>query len=79
MKTQMVNAVLFLAPQIKVSENRLTAAGDKGYCMIRATHGTWNYETIFSVRIIHVCTCDHPSRVICTEFYKSGVAFVMYM
>lgn len=36
------------APQIKVSENRLTAAGDKGYCMIRATHGvsqgTWYYE-----------------------------------
>ena len=63
MKTQMVNAVIFLAPQIKVSENRLTAAGDKGYCMIRATHGTSNYETILTVRIIHVYACDHPSNM----------------
>lgn len=27
------------APQIKISEDRLAATGDKGYCMVRATHG----------------------------------------
>ncbi|KAL0280936.1 UNVERIFIED_CONTAM: hypothetical protein PYX00_002085 [Menopon gallinae] len=36
------------APQIKVSEDRLTCTGDKGYCMLRATHsvmrGTWYWE-----------------------------------
>ena len=28
-----------LAPQLKVAENRLTVTGEKGYRMIRATHG----------------------------------------
>lgn len=36
------------APQLKVAENRLTVTGEKGYCMIKATHGvsfgTWYYE-----------------------------------
>ncbi|XP_058798250.1 set1/Ash2 histone methyltransferase complex subunit ASH2 isoform X2 [Phymastichus coffea] len=36
------------APQLKVSEDRLAVTGDKGYCMIRATHsvcrGTWYWE-----------------------------------
>ncbi|XP_053212071.1 set1/Ash2 histone methyltransferase complex subunit ASH2-like [Panonychus citri] len=36
------------APQLKVSEDRLTVIGDKGYCMARATHGahygSWFYE-----------------------------------
>ncbi|XP_014210534.1 set1/Ash2 histone methyltransferase complex subunit ASH2 [Copidosoma floridanum] len=36
------------AQQLKVSEDRLTVTGDKGYCMIRATHsvsrGTWYWE-----------------------------------
>lgn len=36
------------APQIKVSEDRLTCTGEKGYCMLRATHsvmrGTWYWE-----------------------------------
>lgn len=27
------------APQLKVSDDRLTLTGDKGYCMTRATHG----------------------------------------
>lgn len=27
------------APQIKLSDDGLTATGDKGYCMCRATHG----------------------------------------
>ncbi|KAL5477079.1 hypothetical protein EMCRGX_G023821 [Ephydatia muelleri] len=36
------------APQLKIHENRLSVTGDKGYCMVRATHGvsagTWYYE-----------------------------------
>ncbi|XP_063995208.1 set1/Ash2 histone methyltransferase complex subunit ASH2 isoform X2 [Diachasmimorpha longicaudata] len=36
------------APQMKVSEDRLAVTGDKGYCMVRATHsvsrGTWYWE-----------------------------------
>lgn len=36
------------APQLKVSDDRLSVIGEKGYCMIRATHGvnrgTWYYE-----------------------------------
>jgi len=26
------------APQLKVAEDRLAVTGEKGYCMIRATH-----------------------------------------
>ncbi|XP_054711845.1 set1/Ash2 histone methyltransferase complex subunit ASH2-like [Uloborus diversus] len=36
------------APQLKVSEDRLSVTGEKGYCMVRATHGvnrgTWYFE-----------------------------------
>ncbi|XP_029044148.2 set1/Ash2 histone methyltransferase complex subunit ASH2 [Osmia bicornis bicornis] len=36
------------APQLKVSEDRLAVTGEKGYCMVRATHnvsrGTWYWE-----------------------------------
>ncbi|XP_046392588.1 set1/Ash2 histone methyltransferase complex subunit ASH2 isoform X1 [Ischnura elegans] len=36
------------APQIRVSEDRLAATGEKGYCMVRATHGvsrgSWYWE-----------------------------------
>ncbi|XP_014237244.1 set1/Ash2 histone methyltransferase complex subunit ASH2 isoform X1 [Trichogramma pretiosum] len=36
------------ASQLKVSEDRLSVTGDKGYCLIRATHyvtrGTWYWE-----------------------------------
>jgi Set1/Ash2 histone methyltransferase complex subunit ASH2 len=36
------------APQLKVGDDRLSVTGDKGYCMIRATHGvsegTWYFE-----------------------------------
>ena len=28
-----------VAPQLKIAENRLTVTGEKGYCMVRATHG----------------------------------------
>lgn len=30
---------VFPAPQLKVSEDRLSITGEKGYCMARATHG----------------------------------------
>lgn len=29
---------VFVAPQLKIGENRLTVTGEKGYRMIRATH-----------------------------------------
>ncbi|XP_025828916.1 set1/Ash2 histone methyltransferase complex subunit ASH2 isoform X2 [Agrilus planipennis] len=36
------------APQLKISEDRLAVTGDKGYCMVRATHsvnrGCWYWE-----------------------------------
>ncbi|KAL2720663.1 set1/Ash2 histone methyltransferase complex subunit ASH2 isoform X4 [Vespula squamosa] len=36
------------APQLRVSEDRLAVTGEKGYCMVRATHsvskGTWYWE-----------------------------------
>ncbi|GBM38040.1 Set1/Ash2 histone methyltransferase complex subunit ASH2 [Araneus ventricosus] len=36
------------APQLKVSDDRLSVTGEKGYCMARATHGvnrgTWYFE-----------------------------------
>ncbi|PAA70979.1 hypothetical protein BOX15_Mlig010759g2 [Macrostomum lignano] len=36
------------APQLKLAENQLSVTGDKGYCMIRATHGVskgaWYFE-----------------------------------
>lgn len=36
------------APQLKISEDRLSVTGEKGYCMVRATHsvarGAWYFE-----------------------------------
>ncbi|XP_045519047.1 set1/Ash2 histone methyltransferase complex subunit ASH2 isoform X1 [Pieris brassicae] len=36
------------APQLKIAEDRLAVTGDKGYCMVRATHGVsrgiWYWE-----------------------------------
>ncbi|XP_077520810.1 set1/Ash2 histone methyltransferase complex subunit ASH2-like isoform X1 [Amblyomma americanum] len=36
------------APQLKLSDDRLSVTGEKGYCMVRATHGveegSWYYE-----------------------------------
>lgn len=33
------------APQLKISEDRLSVTGDKGYCTVRATHGKNFYNT----------------------------------
>lgn len=35
------------APQLKVAEDRLAVTGDKGYCMIRASHCTYTITTNF--------------------------------
>lgn len=36
------------APQLRISEDRLSVTGEKGYCMVRASHGvnrgTWYFE-----------------------------------
>ncbi|XP_064392720.1 set1/Ash2 histone methyltransferase complex subunit ASH2-like [Halichondria panicea] len=48
LSTKVLLALHDRAPQLKIAENRLTVTGDKGYCMVRATHGvsagTWFYE-----------------------------------
>ncbi|XP_017486461.1 PREDICTED: set1/Ash2 histone methyltransferase complex subunit ASH2 isoform X3 [Rhagoletis zephyria] len=53
-RTLVPNCVLLAlhdrAPQLKISEDRLSVTGDKGYCMVRATHsvnrGRWYFEAI---------------------------------
>jgi hypothetical protein len=32
------------APQLRISEDRLAVTGEKGYCMVRATHGELKYR-----------------------------------
>lgn len=39
--------IYFSAPQLKVSEDRLSVTGEKGYCMARATHGKSYYACYF--------------------------------
>ena len=34
-----ISLLSLTATQLRVGENRLTVTGDKGYCMVRATHG----------------------------------------
>ncbi|OWF50318.1 set1/Ash2 histone methyltransferase complex subunit ASH2-like isoform X1 [Mizuhopecten yessoensis] len=50
------------APQLKVSEDRLSVTGDKGYSLIRATHGVrrgaWYYEVL-----IEEMPADTASRI----------------
>ena len=48
------------APQLKVSDDRLTVTGEKGYSMIRATHGTFSHDTVssFSTLILLVGSFD---------------------
>ena len=44
----MFYAIRLAAPQLTISADRLTVTGDKGYSMVRATHGvnrgTWYFE-----------------------------------
>lgn len=39
------------APQLKISEDRLSVTGEKGYCMVRATHNVARGAWYFEVRI----------------------------
>ena len=34
------------APQLRISEDRLAVTGEKGYCMVRATHGELQYKIV---------------------------------
>lgn len=36
------------APQLRISEDRLAVTGEKGYCMVRATHGELKYKIIWN-------------------------------
>ncbi|KAG0417236.1 hypothetical protein HPB47_005771 [Ixodes persulcatus] len=40
-----------IAPQLKLSDDRLSVTGEKGYCMIRATHGVEEGSWYFEVSI----------------------------
>ncbi|CAG7836975.1 unnamed protein product [Allacma fusca] len=43
------------APQLRVSEDRLSVTGEKGYCMIRATHGEptgWLYRVLNPISVL---------------------------
>ena len=42
------NGSSFPAPQLKLSEDRLSVTGEKGYCMLRATHGKLAGRDCFS-------------------------------
>ena len=35
------------APQLRISEDRLAVTGEKGYCMVRATHGELQYKIVW--------------------------------
>uniref|UniRef100_A0A0B7APG6 B30.2/SPRY domain-containing protein n=1 Tax=Arion vulgaris TaxID=1028688 RepID=A0A0B7APG6_9EUPU len=50
------------APQLKVSDDRLTVTGEKGYSMIRASHGVSYGEWYFEVRIDEMPN-DNAARV----------------
>jgi len=49
-----------VAPQLKLTDDRLTVAGEKGYSMVRATHGMptsscWYYDIISEFTIFQCC------------------------
>ena len=73
--------IAFPAPQLKVAENRLTVTGEKGYRMIRATHGMCKererereselaaYLLTFYIQVLH----GEPGSmryVNCTSYYE---------
>ena len=35
-----VLVMVVVAPQLKLTDDRITVTGEKGYSMVRATHGT---------------------------------------
>lgn len=38
---------MFPAPQLKISNDRLSVTGEKGYSMVRATHGIHKYNLCY--------------------------------
>lgn len=40
-----------VAPQLKISDDRLTVTGEKGYSMVRASHGVRKGSWFFEVTI----------------------------
>ena len=42
---------LYAAPQLKISDDRLTVTGEKGYSMVRASHGVRKGSWYFEVSI----------------------------
>ena len=50
---------VFVAPQLKIAENRMTVTGEKGYCMIRATHGELSLQ------------CSNVKQKSCPDMQKS--------
>ena len=50
------------APQLKVSEDRLAVTGEKGYCMIRATHCKSTFTHLR--QLTFVCLCSIIQRTI---------------
>lgn len=44
----LIPGFVFSAPQLKISDDRLTVLGEKGYSMVRASHGVrkgaWYFE-----------------------------------
>ena len=51
-----------VAPQLKVSEDRLSVIGDKGYSMIRASHGRLYSELLLAIR----SGCNVYRDVVCS-------------
>jgi hypothetical protein len=38
----MLTFYFYAAPQLKISDDRLSVTGEKGYSMVRATHGKFS-------------------------------------
>ena len=49
---------VFAAPQLKISEDRMTVTGDKGYSMVRATHGMFNcFLLCYNINLLPPVLC----------------------
>ena len=55
--TEVLMVVLISAIQLKLSDDRLTVTGEKGYSMIRASHGKMLSLSLSLFVILSVCVC----------------------
>ncbi|KAL4706785.1 hypothetical protein ACJJTC_018166 [Scirpophaga incertulas] len=63
------------APQLKISEDRLAVTGDKGYCMVRATHG----NTLSCVTCYHLMERQaHPRLAVTARCARGGVLLALH-